>query len=43
SRTDVPEYQLMKENIDRTIGRINGQYTRAGWTPIHYIYRNLSR
>ncbi len=43
SRTDVPEYQLMKENIDRTVGRINGQYTRAGWIPIHYIYRSLSR
>jgi trehalose 6-phosphate synthase len=43
SRTDVPEYQLMKENIDRTIGRINGRYTRDGWIPIHYIYRTLPR
>lgn len=43
SRTHVPEYQLMKENIDRTVGRINGQYTRNGWIPIHYIYRNLPR
>jgi trehalose 6-phosphate synthase/phosphatase len=43
SRTHVPEYQLMKENIDRTVGRINGQYTRDGWIPIHYIYRNLPR
>ncbi len=43
SRTDVPEYQLMKENIDRTVGRINGRYTGQGWVPIHYIYRNLSR
>jgi trehalose 6-phosphate synthase len=33
----------MKENIDRTIGRINGQYTRDGWIPIHYIYRSLPR
>jgi trehalose 6-phosphate synthase len=43
SRTHVPEYQLMKENIDRTVGRINGRFTRAGWVPIHYIYRNLPR
>jgi alpha,alpha-trehalose-phosphate synthase [UDP-forming] len=41
SRTHVPEYQLMKENIERTVGRINGRYTRDGWVPIHYIYRNL--
>jgi trehalose 6-phosphate synthase len=43
SRTHVPEYQLMKENIDRTIGRINGRFTKDGWVPIHYIYRNLPR
>jgi trehalose 6-phosphate synthase len=43
SRTHVPEYQLMKENIDRTVGRINGRLTRDGWVPIHYIYRNLPR
>jgi trehalose 6-phosphate synthase len=43
SRTHVPEYQIMKENIDQNVGRINGQYTRNGWIPIHYIYRNLPR
>lgn len=43
SRTHVPEYQLMKESIDRTVGRINGRYTRDGWIPVHYIYRNLAR
>ncbi len=43
SRTHVPEYQLMKESIDGTVGRINGRYTRDGWIPIHYIYRNLPR
>jgi trehalose 6-phosphate synthase len=43
SRTHVPEYQLMKENIDRIVGRINGQYTQDGWVPVHYIYRVLPR
>jgi len=43
SRTHVPEYQLMRENIERTVGRINGRYTRHGWVPIHYIYRSLPR
>jgi trehalose 6-phosphate synthase len=43
SRVHVPEYRLMKENIDRVIGRINGHYTREGWIPIEYIYRTLDR
>ena len=43
SRVHVPEYRLMKESIDRVIGRINGRYTRDGWIPIEYIYRTLDR
>ncbi len=43
SRTHVPEYAQMKSEIDEMIGRINGRYTVAGWTPIHYIYRSLPR
>jgi len=43
SRVHVPEYRLMKESIDRVIGRINGRYTQDGWIPIEYIYRTLDR
>ena len=43
SRLHVPEYQLMKENIEGTVGRINGRFTRDGWVPIHYILRTLPR
>ncbi len=43
SRTNVPEYQKMKQNIEETVGRINGRLTVKGWVPIHYIYRRLSR
>lgn len=43
SRTHVPEYAQMKREIDEMVGRINGKYTAAGWTPIHYIYRSLPR
>ncbi len=43
SRTTVPEYQKMKQNIEETVGRINGRFTVKGWVPIHYIYRSLSR
>ncbi len=43
SRTNVPEYQLMKSQIDEMVGRISSRFTRRGWVPIHYIYSTLSR
>ncbi len=41
SRTNVPEYQEMKDSIDYTVGRINGKFSTEGWVPIHYFYRGL--
>lgn len=41
SRTDVPEYKNLKAEIEQLVGEINGQYTIAGWVPIHYIFRSL--
>lgn len=38
SRTDVKEYQELKEEMDQLVGRINGRFTTANWSPIRYIY-----
>lgn len=38
SRTDVLEYQQLKEEMDQLVGRINGRFTTANWSPIRYIY-----
>jgi len=43
SRSQVQEYRISKEEIDRHVGRINGAYGREGWAPIHYEYRALDR
>jgi trehalose 6-phosphate synthase len=43
SRESVHEYQLLKEEIERLVGEINGQFTEPGWIPIHYLYRSLSK
>ncbi|UCD17162.1 MAG: trehalose-6-phosphate synthase [Candidatus Zixiibacteriota bacterium] len=43
SRVGVPEYQMMKKQIDEMVGRINGRFTEGGWVPIHYIFGTLSR
>ncbi len=41
SREAVPAYQSLRENIEAAVGRINGDFARPGWHPIHYLYRSL--
>lgn len=42
SRETVEAYTDLKEQIDRLVGQINGQFSRAGRVPIHYIYGSLA-
>lgn len=41
SRSKVPQYQLLKKEIDELVGRINGEWSTVSWTPIWYFYRSL--
>jgi trehalose 6-phosphate synthase len=41
SRTDIAEYAGLKTRIERLVSEINGQYTRPGWVPVHYLFRQL--
>lgn len=43
SRHQVEEYRALKREIDREVGRINGERSEDGWVPIHYRYRALDR
>lgn len=43
SRRDIPKYSDLKKEIERLVGKINGQFTASGWVPIHYIFRSLGR
>ncbi|KAF2364432.1 HAD-superfamily hydrolase subfamily IIB [Trinorchestia longiramus] len=43
SRTDVKEYQELKEELDMEIGKINGRFSTANWSPIRYIYGCVSQ
>lgn len=43
SRTDVKEYQDLKEEMDQLVGRINGRFSTYNWTPIRYIYGCVSQ
>ena len=40
SRTKVSHYKLLKEEIDRLVGNINGRFGTPSWTPVNYIYRS---
>jgi trehalose 6-phosphate synthase/phosphatase len=42
SRLDGERYQQLKKEIDRLVGELNGKYSEAGWTPVHYLFRALS-
>ena len=39
SRTEIPEYADIGQEIGSAAGRINGTYGEADWTPIRYINR----
>ena len=41
SRSNVPQYKLLKREIDELVGRINGELATVNWTPIWYFYRSL--
>ncbi len=42
SRDDVPQYRSLRAEVERQIGRINGQFTEPGSeVPVHYLYRGL--
>ncbi|WPU66452.1 bifunctional alpha,alpha-trehalose-phosphate synthase (UDP-forming)/trehalose-phosphatase [Peredibacter starrii] len=42
SRTEVPEYQDLKQQIEQLVSSINGQYGTPAYTPIHYLYHSVS-
>ncbi len=44
SRDDVKEYKELREDVELTIGRINGRFTEPGGdVPVHYLYRGVEK
>lgn len=43
SRVDIPEYHKLRMELEQTISAINGEFTEAGWVPIHYMYHSLDQ
>lgn len=42
SRDAVEAYRQKKREIDEMVGRVNGRFSDALWSPIHYQYRAFS-
>ena len=42
SRNQVTEYQELKRGIDELVGRVNGRFATATWSPIRYLYRSIT-
>ena len=43
SRERVDAYRLLREEVERTVGRINGEYSVLGSPAIHYLHRSYPR
>lgn len=43
SRADIPKYRELKEEVERLVSEINGEFSDPGWVPVHYFYRNFDR
>ncbi|MGB0837368.1 MAG: bifunctional alpha,alpha-trehalose-phosphate synthase (UDP-forming)/trehalose-phosphatase [Flavobacteriaceae bacterium] len=41
SRSNVPQYQQLKNDTDQMVGRINGKFAQVNWTPVWYFYRSM--
>lgn len=41
SRESVPLYQDMRDEIERLVGQINGEYARAGTQVVTYLYQTM--
>ena len=40
SRTEVGSYQQLRDTIEQSVSRINGEYGTVDWTPISYQFQN---
>jgi trehalose 6-phosphate synthase len=43
SRERVEHYQTMRNDIEQSVGRINGEHSRVGFPVLHYLHQSLPR
>jgi alpha,alpha-trehalose-phosphate synthase [UDP-forming] len=43
SREEIFNYKELRREVELLVSQINGEFTDAGWVPIHYMHRSLTR
>ncbi|WP_258359062.1 alpha,alpha-trehalose-phosphate synthase (UDP-forming) [Moorella sulfitireducens] len=43
SRTAIPAYRRLKEEVEAAVGRINGRFSEGSYRPVQYFWRGLPR
>jgi len=43
SRERVEQYRLLRDEVEVTVGRINGDHGELGSTPVHYLHQSYPR
>lgn len=43
SRGDLPQYERERHELERIVGRINGEFGRVDWVPLRYLHRSHPR
>jgi len=43
SRSDIKDYAAIENEVTTLVGKVNGRYGEASWTPIRYVNRSYSR
>jgi trehalose 6-phosphate synthase/phosphatase len=42
SRTEIDAYQEFRRDVEQAVGRVNGTFATAHWTPIRYVFQSVS-
>jgi len=43
SRERVEQYRILRDKVEREVGRINGEFGRVGVPPVHYLNQSFDR
>lgn len=43
SRSEVPEYQLIRKDLESMAGRINGRFSQIDWVPLNYQIKSYAQ
>lgn len=41
AREELPRHAVLRSEIERQVGEINGRFGAPGWVPVHYVHRWL--